>query len=76
MLTWYRDILITKAGVDGNSALVNVDKLSLILDEAKRANFEALNNIINQLILTRSFLEQNVNPKLAMGVLGISLTHC
>ena len=76
MLTWYRDILVAKAGASGQSALVNTDRLNLIRDEAKRSSFEALNNIINQLILTRSFLEQNVNPKLAMGVLGISLTHC
>ena len=75
MLTWYRDILVTKAGVDGHSALVNVDRLGLIRDEAKRSSFEALNNIINQLILTGSFLDENVNPKLAMGVLGINLTH-
>ncbi len=75
MLTWYRDILVTKAGVDGRFALVNVDRLSLIRDEAKRSSFEALNNIINQVILTGSFLEQNVNPKLAMGVLGINLTR-
>ena len=75
MLTWYRDILVTKAGLDTPSALVNVDRMDLIRDEAKRSSFEGLNNIINQVILTGSFLEQNANPKLAMGVLGLSIAH-
>ena len=75
MLTWYRDILITKAGVDAPSALVNVDRLDLIRDEAKRSSFEGLNNMISQVIMTGSFLDQNANPKLAMGVLGLSVAH-
>jgi DNA polymerase-3 subunit delta' len=75
MLTWYRDILIAKTGRGSRAALVNVDKFELIHNEAKRASFDGLNNIINQVILTGSFLEQNVNPKLAMGVLGINLMH-
>jgi DNA polymerase-3 subunit delta' len=73
MLTWYRDILIVKAGADTASAVVNIDKLEPIRFEAKRSSFSVLNNIINQIILTRSFLEQNINPKLAMGVLGINI---
>ena len=75
MLTWYRDILLIKAGVANSSSLVNIDKLDLIQSEAKRSSFDGLNNIINQVILTGSLFEQNVNPKLAMGVLGINLTH-
>lgn len=74
MLTWYRDILIAKAGVDNRSVLVNADKADIIYGEAKLASFEWLNNIINQVILTGSFLDQNINPKLAMGVLGMNLT--
>ena len=75
MLTWYRDILVAKAGADTSSALINVDQVSLIRDEAKRSSFEGLNNIINQVILTKVFLDQNANPKLAMGVLGLSVAH-
>ena len=75
MLTWYRDILVAKAGVDGPSSLVNIDRLDLIRDEAGRSSFDGLNNMINQIIMTGSFLEQNANPKLAMGVLGLGIAH-
>lgn len=74
ILTWYRDILITKTGLN-QSALINIDKSDLIQSEAKRSSFDGLNSIIDQVILTGSFLDQNVNPKLAMGVLGINITH-
>ncbi len=73
MLTWYRDILIAKAAGKPESLLVNVDKLDIIEEEAKRYDFGFLDNIIKQIILTGSFLEQNVNPKLALSVLGASI---
>ena len=75
LLTWYRDILITKAGVAADSAVVNIDRLDLIRHEAKRADLDKLNETINQIILTYSFLDDNINPKLAMAVLGINLAH-
>ena len=75
MLTWYRDVLVAKAGVNMQSALINIDSSDLVRDEAGRSSFEWLNNMINQVILTGSFLGQNANPKLAMGVLGISMAH-
>lgn len=75
MLTWYRDIMIAKAGANTRAALVNVDKLDFIDEEAKKFDFKTLNNIISQIIMTGSFLEQNINPKLALGVLGLNLTH-
>ncbi len=74
MLTWYRDILVCKAAGD-RAALVNVDRADIIRGEAAELDLEALDKIINQIILTDSFLEQNANPKLAMGVLGMSITH-
>ena len=73
MLTWYRDVLVAKAGVDAAKALVNIDKMDLIYEQAKRSSYEALNSMINQVVLTGSFLDENANPKLAMGVLGINL---
>lgn len=75
MLTWYRDILVAKAsdGVCKNLTLVNVDRQDAILAESKRLGFDRLNKIIEQIVLTGSFLEQNANPKLAMSVLGIDL---
>ena len=75
MLTWYRDILIAKAGACTRAALVNIDKADIIDAEAKKTGFKELNNMISQVISTCSFLDQNVNPKLAMGVLGLNLMH-
>lgn len=73
MLTWYRDILVAKAADKPESLVVNVDKLDIIEEEAKRFDFGFLDNIIKQIILTGSFLEQNVNPKLALSVLGANI---
>ena len=74
MLTWYRDILITKiAAKSGETLLVNVDRSETIEKEARHMDFDFLDDIIRQIVMTRSFLEQNVNPKLAMGVLGANI---
>ncbi|MDD5436620.1 MAG: DNA polymerase III subunit delta' [Candidatus Omnitrophica bacterium] len=73
ILTWYRDALVAKAGAQGSSELVNGDRLGPIREFAARSSFEALNNMIEQVILTGSFLDENANPKLAMSVLGMNL---
>lgn len=73
MLTWYRDIMITKAGFEGTDALVNIDREAAILNEAGRTEFGKLENAIRQIILTNSFLDQSANAKLAMAVLGVKL---
>lgn len=67
MLTWYRDILVTKAGAAGSSAIVNADKADAIGKEAARLDFDYLEMMIKKIISTGAFLEQNINPKLAMG---------
>jgi len=69
MLTWYRDILITKAGT---GAIINVDKKDVILNEARRMEFSYLDRVMKQVILTGSFLDINANPKLVMSVLGLA----
>ncbi|MDP3804737.1 MAG: DNA polymerase III subunit delta' C-terminal domain-containing protein, partial [Candidatus Omnitrophota bacterium] len=69
MLSWYRDVLITKAGME-DSMLVNLDKKDAISGEAKRMNMDYLDNVIKEIIQTNSYLDQNANSKLAMGVLG------
>jgi len=74
MLTWYRDILIAKTLPDGAAELlVNIDRVEAIRKEASRLDFDFLDNVIRQIILTGSFLEQNVNLKLAMSVLGANI---
>jgi DNA polymerase-3 subunit delta' len=72
-LTWYRDILITKAsGADAVFGLVNIDKSDAIKKEAKRLEFSRIEEIIKQIILTGSFLDSNANPKLTIAVLGLA----
>ena len=73
MLTYFRDILVAKASSD-KTGLVNVDKAAEISAEAKQMKFDELDRVIKQLILTNSFLDRNVNMKLAMASLGLSLT--
>ncbi|MDP3804380.1 MAG: hypothetical protein Q8Q87_02370, partial [Candidatus Omnitrophota bacterium] len=64
---------IAKAAGKSELLLVNVDKLDIIEEEARRFDFGFLDNIIKQIILTGSFLEQNVNPKLGLSVLGANI---
>jgi DNA polymerase-3 subunit delta' len=72
LLTWYRDVLIAKSAGAGGAEIVNIDKKEAVFSEAAKAEYDGLDRMIRQIILTYSFLEQNVNPKLAMAALGIS----
>lgn len=72
MLTWFRDILSAKAGVD-DSMLVNIDKKDIISSEANKLSFEYLEEVINNIILTLGYLDQNANAKLAMNVLNLKI---
>lgn len=73
ILSWYRDILITKSGVAEPSMLINVDRLDAILDEAKKLEFDHLDGILNQAVSTEQYLSRNANPKLAMSVLAMKI---
>ena len=72
LLSWFRDILSAKAGAD-DSMLINIDKINLISKEEKRLSFEYLEDVINNIILTLSYLDQNANAKLAMSVLSLKI---
>lgn len=74
MLTWYRDVLVAKAskGAEGVS-LANSDRAEAIRSEALRLNFEFLYDIIERIILTGFYLEQNANPKLAISIIGANI---
>jgi len=73
LLTWYRDILVAKAGGVDGPEVVNIDRKEAILAEAAGTGFDRLDRMIRQVISTNSFVEQNVNPKLAMAALGVSI---
>jgi DNA polymerase III subunit delta' len=72
LLSWYSDILNTKAGADA-LLLVNIDKKDIITNEARRLNFEYLEGVINSIVSTFTYLDQSVNQKLAMSVLGLKI---
>lgn len=73
LLTWYRDILITKAGQSDGPEVINIDRKDAILSEAAKTGFDKLEQMIKQIVSTYSFVEQNANPKLAMAALGVSV---
>ena len=69
LLSWYRDLLNTKVGRDQTS-LVNIDKLDIISNEARRLSFDHIEDAINNILSTFVYLDQNANQKLAMNVLA------
>ena len=72
LLAWFKDVLSAKALAD-DSMLVNIDKIDSIHNEAKRLSFDYLEDVINNIILTLSYLDQNANTKLAMSVLALKI---
>ncbi|MBI5123846.1 MAG: DNA polymerase III subunit [Candidatus Omnitrophica bacterium] len=72
LLAYFRDILNTKAGME-DSGLINIDRKDMISSEAKRLSFNYLENVMNNIFLTYSFLDRNANPKLAMSVLAAKI---
>lgn len=74
LLSWFRDILNTKAGLE-DSMLVNIDKKDIISNEARRMSFEYLEGVINNIVSTFTYLDRNVNQKLAMSVLGLKINR-
>jgi hypothetical protein len=68
MLSWYRDVLVAKSGA-GSTDLVNADSAAVIAKEASRLDEGYLEEVINGIILTGLYMDQNANPKVAMSVL-------
>ncbi|MCX5680140.1 MAG: hypothetical protein NTZ95_05760 [Candidatus Omnitrophica bacterium] len=73
MLSWYRDILVTKAFAGKDASILNIDKIDEIKAEAKRLSFEYLDSAVNAIADAKDHLDRNANPKLTMSVLGIKL---
>lgn len=73
LLTWYRDILIAKTGLDGGPEVMNIDRKDAVMAEAANIGFDRLYDIIRQVVSTSYFVEQNANPKLAMAALALSI---
>jgi DNA polymerase-3 subunit delta' len=74
MLTWFRDILLKKIGME-DSFFVNIDRKDAVAAEAAKFDTGYLMNVIDEIVLTNSYLGQNVNPKIAMGLLGLNISR-
>jgi DNA polymerase-3 subunit delta' len=72
MLTWFRDVLIAKAGL-GDDSLINVDRVDAVAAEARRAGFDYLFGAIDRILATSASFDRSANLKLAMSVLGIKI---
>ena len=72
LLSWYTDILYKKSGAE-DYMLVNIDKKDIISNEAARMSFEHIEDIVGSIISTFAYMDQNVNQKLAMSVLGLKI---
>lgn len=74
MLTWFRDLLITKAA-DGRPipGVINIDRKEAIAREAKRYSREHLDTVLGEILSAGRHLDANVNAKLAMAVLAMEI---
>ena len=72
MLSWYRDIIASKIGLD-DEQLINADRKEMIRAESSILGADYLSSVIDQIISTNSYLDQNANPKLAMSMLATTI---
>jgi len=70
-LGWWRDVLLLVAG--SKAALTNVDQLALLRQQAKQVTLYQAQRMVAKLRSTESNLDRNVNLRLALEVLLLSL---
>jgi DNA polymerase-3 subunit delta' len=68
---WWRDVLAVLAGAVGG--IVNVDKKSLLDEESRLYTAPQIVLFLRSLTVTRGYLEQNVDPQLALENLMLDL---
>lgn len=73
VLSWYRDVLVTKAFAGKDADIVNIDRRDDVVRDAGRLSFEYLDNAVMAVADAKDHLNKNANPKLTMNVLGIKL---
>lgn len=71
-VSWYRDILALKCGVD-TSMLINVDRKEELMMRANAYSYKDLEKIVETINATYNYLRQNVNAKLAVDVMIMKL---
>jgi len=73
ILFWFRDLLLLKEG--GGTNLINIDKIKKLKEEEKRYSYFAIQDAINTIEATRSYLKSNVKPKLALENMWLKLKY-
>jgi len=72
LAAWFRDLYLLKTGVQ-HSELINLDRRSELLKHMTSYTFTELDEILHSLSDSVAFLDQNVNAKLLMANLKLSL---
>lgn len=72
LTTWFRDIYLLKVGVP-HSEIINLDRREELLKTMSRFSFADLNEILGSISDSMSFLEQNMNVKLVLYNLMLTL---
>jgi len=65
LVSCYRDIFILKNGGD-TSLLANIDRIEDLKSKAEALSTEKIKEILYETLRIRSYIERNVNPKLAL----------
>lgn len=68
---WWRDILLMRSG--GKDLITNVDYLPVLASEAEGYTSEQIASFLGAIVATSRYLEQNVNPRLALEALLLAL---
>ena len=75
LLHWFRDILVFKSGLPA-SFMLNTDRLEQIGLWAKCNDSQQLEIILAKIIEADKLINQNVNPKIALGVMLLEIERC
>ena len=69
--SWWRDVLLVGAG--GSGGIVNVDRASILAEEGTLYASAAIVDFLRVLLKTREYLQENVDPQLALENLTLDL---
>ncbi|MBM3248440.1 MAG: DNA polymerase III subunit delta' [Candidatus Omnitrophica bacterium] len=65
LMTWFRDIMLLKCGID-TASLVNSDRRKELLDLKNEYKMEDLLKIMHRILDTYTMLDYNINPKFSL----------
>ena len=73
MLSWYGDLLAAKVSAGGEAFLFNADRKDVIRKVSAEMDADAISRAIEDIIKAGSYIDDNANAKLVMGVLGLRI---